>query len=279
MDRWILSGVCSAALLTAVVFVLRWGGLQGAERPVATGGFGANALATLRATTVTLYTASVAGILVAGFGGRFFMRILAATSSDALRGVQTQAEEEIGRVTFGGSAFLIVFGGLLAGLVGAGAYRVFRRWLPATAWQAGAVTSLIAFAIFGAGQGLIAADNKDFRLLTPVWLAVLLIAATALLFGATVGAVHDRLERGMPLLAANVRAIAAYVPLLAFTLTIVVLPAVVAVVLAGTVAAPVVSRAARAAVVVRWGRRLVLVASAVSAFVVASNALDVLTLD
>jgi hypothetical protein len=278
VDRWILTGVCLTALGVAAWCAVRWGGLKRDEPREHEDGFGPNALATFRSATVTLYTAAIGGILVAGFGGRLFMRILAATSPDSLRGIKTQADEEIGRVTFGGSAFLIILGGLFAGLAVAGLYRVARRWLPATAWQAGAVTALITFGVFGAGQGLIAADNEDFRLLSPVWLAVLLIAATAVLFGATVGAVHDRLDRGMPTLSRSPKALLAYAPLLAFGLTIIVLPALLAVVLAGGVVAPLVTRAARGAVLVQWGRRVIAVAAAASAFVVASNAVDVLTL-
>ena len=278
MDRWILSGVCLAALGLAGWCAARWGGLTRREPAAHDERLGANALVTLRSATVTLYAASIGGILVAGFGGRFFMRILAATSPDSLRGVSTQADEEIGRVTFSGTAFLVVFGGLLAGLVVAVAYRLVRRWLPATAWQAGTITALIAFGVLGANQEVLNPDNKDFRLLSPVWLAVALISATAFLFGVTVGAVHDRLDRGLPLLSRQPRSLAAYAPLLLFALTIVVLPALVAVVLVGSVLAPVVTRVARTPLLVVWGRRAVAVAAAASAFVVASNAFEILTL-
>lgn len=278
MDRWILSGICLAALSVAASLALRWGGLRRPEPPAQDARFGANVLATLRAATVTLYAASISGILVAGFGSRLFMRILAATSPDSLRGVQTQAQEEIGRVTFGGSAFLIVFNGLLAGLITATAYRATRRWLPATAWRAGIVITLVLFGVFGASQDLLAADNKDFRVLSPVWLAIVLIGATALLFGATLAAVHDRLERCLPPLSRQPRALVAYAPLLAYVMTIVALPALVVVSLVGGVLAPAVRRLSAAPPLVRWGRRAVPVAAAISALVVVSNAFDVLTL-
>jgi hypothetical protein len=279
VDRWILSAVCVGGLGLAVLLAVRWGGLRRAEPASHDRGYGANALATLRAVTVTLYAAAIAGILVAGLGARLFMRILAATSPDSLRGVSTQADEEIGRVTFGGTAFLVVFGGLLAGLIGAGAYRLGRRWLPKVAWQAGAVTSVVLFGIFGAGQDVLAADNKDFQLLSPVWLAVLLIAATTALFGVTIAAVHDRLEVGLPQLSRSVKSVAAYAPLLLFAMTIVVLPVALSLVIVGGFAAPFAARLAKTPVLVRWGRRAVAAAAAVSVFVVASNAFDVLTLD
>jgi hypothetical protein len=279
MDRWILTGVCSAALALAACFAVRWGGLRRAERDEHADTYGANALATLRAVTVTLYTAAIGGILVAGFGGRLFMRILAATSPDNLRGVLTQADEQIGQVTFGGTAFLILFAGMFAGLLGAGAYRLLRRWLPDAAWQAGLVTSLLLFGLFGASQDVLTADNRDFHLLSPTWLAVLLIAATTALFGVTIGAVHERLDRGLPTLSRAPKVLAAYAPLLAFALAIVVLPMALSLVVIGGFAAPFAARAVKTPFVVQWGRRAVALAAAVSAVVVASNAIDVLTLD
>ncbi len=281
MDRWILAAACAIALTVAAQCAVRWGGLTRNEDDASddVGTLVSNALATLRAATVTLYAAAIGGVLVAGFGGRLFMRILGATSPDSLHGVLTDADEEIGKISFGGSLFLILFMGLFSGFIVSLTYRVARRWLPAKAWQAGIVSSLLAFGVFGAGINLLATRNKDFRVLSPVWLAVTLILATAALLGATTGAVHDRLDRGMPTLAKERRAVLAYAPLLLFAVTVPVLPALAAIVLVGSMFAPLFRRAGHAQGLITWGRRAVPVAAAISAFVVASNAIGVLTLN
>ncbi len=278
MDRWVLAVVCTTGLAFALWCSIRWGRLERSDpEPVGTS-FGANAGTTLRAAVVTLYAGAVGGILVAGFGGRLFMRLMAATSSDSLRDVLTEAEEPIGRVTFGGSAFLIVFAGLFGGVVCAGVYRLLRTWLPPQPWLAGAVSGLVTLAAIGGISGMLDGGNKDFTLLTPLWFAVALVLAGAVLLGATVSALHARFERSMPSLnGSSPSRLVLYVPILFFLLTVVTVPVIIAIALVGGVAAPAVARFVSAPGTRRWSRVVTPAATAIAAVVVTVASIDVLS--
>jgi len=71
----------------------------------------------------------VTGIAVGGGGGRLFMRIAGAAARDAAQGARTEAGFTVGEVTFGGTVALIVFIGVVVGVVGAALYLIFRPWL------------------------------------------------------------------------------------------------------------------------------------------------------
>ena len=70
----------------------------------------------------------VTGLLIGGVGGRLAMLLLRLTSSDALRGVETDDGFVIGKVTTATVGFVLVMG--ILGVAGGVFYRVVRRWLP-----------------------------------------------------------------------------------------------------------------------------------------------------
>lgn len=122
----------------------------------------------------------VAGILIAGLGGRLVMR-LAALIVPSAAGAQTDNGNRIGEITASGSLNLIIFVGLLAAIVFASVWVAIAPWLPGT----GAVRGLAAMPIAVAlgSFGLISRENPDFAVLEhhPLVVAtlILLVASAA----------------------------------------------------------------------------------------------------
>jgi uncharacterized membrane protein (DUF441 family) len=182
-----------------------------AGRPVADSGGGA-ALDGLRTLAVAMTAGVGAGVLVAGLGGRLVMRVLAATSGDAAQGKLTDADEVVGEITTSGTIGIVIFVGLLGGMLAAVAYVLVRRWLPMTAGPAGLVAGVLLLGTIGVSEPM-SSGNLDFEILRPTWLAVTLISAVALLFGVTFTALAARLDAGMPTLGRRPSSIAGHAPL------------------------------------------------------------------
>lgn len=187
-----ISGVAVAA-----AFAWRWRRipLLAATRPVVDTS-GRAALDGLRTLAVATTAGVVAGVLVPGLGGRLVMRILAATSGDGAQGQLTEANEVVGKITTGGTISIVIFVGLLGGLLAAAAFVLVRRWLPATAAPAGLVAGILLLGTIGVSDAM-SPDNVDFAILRPTWLAVTLIVVVALLFGVTFTALAARLDSGI----------------------------------------------------------------------------------
>jgi hypothetical protein len=164
---------------------------------------GRGAVSALRTLGTALTAGVVAGFLVVGLGGRLVMRILGATSGKA-QGRLTEAGEKVGEITFEGSlAFLIFVGGGAAVLATAG-YLLTRRALPRRAGPAGLLLGVVLLGTIGVLDPL-SADNVDFAILEPTWLAVVLVVATGVLLGVTYTGV-------MAMLSTRVRRGHAFVP-------------------------------------------------------------------
>jgi len=151
------------------------------------------ALDAVRTVAVMATTGVVAGLACAGLVGRLVMRVLAATSGASAQGSRTEAGEIVGRISRDGTVGFILFVGLSAGLLAAVGFLALRRLLPAQAGPTGLVLGLILLGTIGVADPL-SPDNVDFRVLTPTWLAVLLVVATALLLGTTFATLAARLE-------------------------------------------------------------------------------------
>lgn len=110
--------------------------------------------------------AAVAGLIAGGVGGRLAMRI-SAMLNPVLRGVRSENGNQVGDITTGGTIELVLFGGLLSGVVAAAAWVIIRPWLPSDGWRRYGAGSVAAVGL--AGFAVVQSDNFDFRLLEPAW--------------------------------------------------------------------------------------------------------------
>jgi len=153
------------------------------------------------------------GIVAAGAGGRLAMRLLAVTAGDQAQGRITEADEVVGRITLGGTVGFIIFVGLFGGLVVGGLYLLLRRWLPPARLGAMAFGAFLLI-VFATRFEPLRADNPDFGLVGPGWLALATFSALALFHALVLAAVAGRLSRSLPVLSSQPRTVAAYLPLL-----------------------------------------------------------------
>lgn len=174
--------------------------------------FGERLAVTLGRIAGMLVGATAAGVLTVGAGIRLMMRVVAVTSSDDVQGRRTEADAIIGQVTVSGSVFLVVLVGIAAGLVGLGLYAALRRWLPDRSAAAGLVGAAVGAGLLVRPLGLVAADNRDFTVVTPAALAVAIALLTLVLFGATFGVLVDRLAARWPRPAWSVPGVAGLLP-------------------------------------------------------------------
>jgi hypothetical protein len=180
--------VCAALVALGLVLVVRWGGLEPAA-----------GTASVPRYAATMALAGVAaGLLSAGTGGRLAMRLLAITSPE-VRGSTTEAGAVIGDITVGGTLGFVVFVGVAAGLLTAAVYALLYPLLP-RGLPGGVVLGAVLLVLAGSRLEPLRADNFDFALVTPTWLAVLVFAVLALFQGVLAAAFAARLSRGRPLM-------------------------------------------------------------------------------
>ena len=190
---------CAAAMVVAAVLAVRLRHTRWIPSPLSgREPFGERLAVTVGRAGGMLIGASLAGVLTIGAGGRLMMRVLAATSSDDVQGLRTEADEIVGQVSVGGSVFLILIVGIGGAVIGLALFSAFRRWLPDRSLAAGLVGVSIGAGLLVRPAGLLSSTNTDFTLLTPVALAVAFCLATLALFGATFGVLVDRLAARWP---------------------------------------------------------------------------------
>jgi hypothetical protein len=193
IDNILLVAICSAAVVAAAWIAWRGRSLPvvaARETPTTPRSAAFDALRTLACVLTAGFTA---GLLVVGFGGRLAMRVLAATSGTGAQGRTTDAGEQVGEITLGGSIGFFIFAGLLIPTASSIVYIPLRRILPRPAWISGSLFGLLLLATFGVSDPL-SSDNVDFLILSPTWLAVTLVCLTAMLFGVTFSAIVARLD-------------------------------------------------------------------------------------
>ena len=140
----------------------------------------------------------VAGVLVGGLGGRLFMRIAGAMASESAQGATTEAGFQVGEITVEGTLGLVIFIGVLAGLIGAVLYVVFQPWLYRAGRFRGIAFGVVLFAVVSATSSVLDPDNIDFAILGNSLFLVLLIFALFLGFGLMIDWVYDGLAGRMP---------------------------------------------------------------------------------
>jgi len=210
--------ICGVLVLLGVAAVVRWGALslqssgdlrERDDSP--SPGFVASRY--LWYVTVAVVSGIGSGLLIAGAGGRLAMRLLAATAGSAAQGRETEAEEIVGRITTGGSIGFIVFTGLFFGLVTGALYLVIRRWLP-PGRLGGLAYGMMLLVIAAPRIDPLRADNPDFGIVGPGWLAVVVFSALVLVHCMLVAALAGRYSRTLPAPSLRRRTLIAYTPLL-----------------------------------------------------------------
>jgi hypothetical protein len=168
--------------------------------------------------SATLAAGFVAGALVVGVGGRFFMRVVGATSGDSAQGRLTEASEVVGRVTIGGSVFFFFFGAGI-GVLGAAGLYLFRAWLPLKSVTAGVLGAGVGAGLLARPTDLLAPESIDFEILGPRWFAVGFAVVLILLLGTTTCVLADRWVQRWPKPALSIRGVCGLLPLLPLILS------------------------------------------------------------
>lgn len=173
------------------------------DRTVTTGGpmaavagqEGDQANEVLRDITRGGLTGLVVGILLAGVGGRLVMRLAALIVPESARAV-TENGNVIGTVTFAGSMGLVVFVGLVFGVVAGSLWVVISPWLPAATSARVLLTIPIAVAL--GTRGLIDDRNRDFAILRHDPLVIASLVILVALFGPALVVVDRWLDGRLP---------------------------------------------------------------------------------
>lgn len=211
-----LMGACGALVVIGLIGVVQWGSSE--VRLPATGELPVPSPRAVGRRFVWYLTLAVvagvgSGILIAGAGGRLAMRLLAATAGDAAQGRVTEAEEIVGRVSAGGTIGFIVFVALFFGLATGALYLLIRRWLPAGR-LGGLAYGLFLLVLLATRIDPLRADNPDFDIVGPGWVAVVVFGALVVVHGMLVSAIAGRYSRTLPLISKQRRSVLAYAPLL-----------------------------------------------------------------
>jgi len=154
----------------------------------------------LGAVAIGFASGLVAGALAAGAGGRLVMRVLALTSP-AARGQVTEADEIVGSISAGGTLELLAFCAFIGIPIGL-LYVLLGRFLPVG--RAGGISFGVLLLVFvGTRVDPLRADNVDFVLVGPSWLAVLAFSALVVFHGMLVAALAERMSLALPWVASG----------------------------------------------------------------------------
>ena len=213
MGRVVVTALGAAGWLAALALIV---GLRGTRRQTfarVSGEPEVTRLARAAARVVgTIAGGLVAGVLVLGLGGRLMMRILASTSPAAVQGGLTEAEEVVGEVTVDGTVGLILFVGVLGGVVGVFLFALLRPWLPDRSLAAGAIAAAIAAGTVARLTGLLDPDSRDFSMLEPAWLATLLCVSLLVTYALLGAVLVDRFAASWPVPSRSIAGAAAVLP-------------------------------------------------------------------
>ncbi|HEX2698630.1 MAG TPA: hypothetical protein VHM89_00295 [Acidimicrobiales bacterium] len=207
---------CGLLLAAGVVGVVCWGGadvgLPPVEGPPGRSSPGLVARRYLWYLTLAVVSGLGSGVLVAGAGGRLAMRLLAATAGESAQGRLTEADEVVGRISAGGTITFVVFVALFFGTASGVVYLVIRRWLPRG--RLGGLTYGAVLLVAAATRlDPLRADNPDFDLVGPGWLAVVVFGALVVVHGMLVAAVAGRYSQALPSPSRDRRSLARHAPL------------------------------------------------------------------
>lgn len=152
----------------------------------------------------------LAGILVAGVGGRVVMRAAALLVPESA-GRFTENGNRIGEITLSGTLGLVLVGGLFFGLLGATVWVVVSPWIPGGGRARAVLAMPIAIAL--TGVALVQADNSDFLVLRHDAATVVLLLALVGLAGLAIAGFDRWLDRRLPAAGASTLADGVYLAL------------------------------------------------------------------
>ncbi len=147
---------------------------------------------------VFMVIGTATGILITGAGGRLIMRLLAMTSPEAT-GRLTEGQAAVGEISLEGTLAFTLFGALPFSFASAALYLLVVPWLP-RGGLGGLLLGAVMLVTVSPFIDPLRAENFDFDLVGPGWLAVVAFALLALLQGAALAAIAGRLSRGLELM-------------------------------------------------------------------------------
>jgi hypothetical protein len=208
-----LMAVTGVVLLVGITLTLWWGGSSyetwepgldddvdrrsGSSAPDLRPSVETSVLRYLRGLVIALVAGFWAGALVTGPSVRLIMPLLAVTAGDDAQGRRTEADEVVGSIDLGGTIGLVVFGGILPGLLSGAIYVVCRRWLP-SGRLGGVVFGVLHLVVAATRIDPLRPDNPDFDLLGPGWLAVAAFGLASIFHGMAVVAIANRYSHHIP---------------------------------------------------------------------------------
>jgi hypothetical protein len=137
----------------------------------------------------------IAGIVLAGIGGRIVMRFAAIVVPE-VTGRLTENGNRIGAITLDGTLALVLFVGLFFGVVAGSLWVIVRPWLPRSV--VGRALASIPIALALGTRGLVDAENQDFALLGRDPLVIGSLVVLVALFGPGLALLDGWLERRLP---------------------------------------------------------------------------------
>jgi hypothetical protein len=155
----------------------------------------------MRELGVAAVAGALAGVLVGGLGGRVAMRISGAMSDQARVGLAvTDNGNLLGDITLGGTIALVIFAGLIPGVLAGIFYAAARPWLRPLGRWAGLAFGMALLAAMG--SLVLDPFNIDFRKFGVPIVNVALFALLFPLFGIAHMLLTETIERRMPRTAA-----------------------------------------------------------------------------
>ena len=216
----VLMSGCSAIVLLALAAGVRWraveyrAGWYAAPMPARRLQAGVPiARRIFREAALMVLAGALVGLLLIGPAARLAMRALAVLAGPDAQGRPIETGTEMGTITVEGTLVVVVFGGLVAGLLLALVHALLRRLLP-DGWRGGALVGVAVLVVVGPLVDPLRPDNPVFATVGHAGVAVALFIAIAVVSGAVLAVVHARLSQSVPLPAIRpVRAWLPYVPL------------------------------------------------------------------
>lgn len=149
---------------------------------------------TLRPVALLGVASLVSGVVVGGIGGRLVMSVSAQAAGAEMAGQVTENGNVVGEFTVGGTIALIVFVGLLGGMLASVGVVASDPWLKWLGPFRGVGFGLVVLTAYGYDTFA----SIDFLILDPVLLNVLMFLGLILGFGFAVVGFEQLLDRKLP---------------------------------------------------------------------------------